>query len=94
MQPSVALFYFYTMATKNKNLSEFNTKKVPSGRGKKIGIVVSEWNKEITERIWIFRKFRQNFTLALAKQFKQYQKWKIEKLSYENIQECGICRSR
>ncbi len=49
MQPSVALFYFYTMATKNKNLSEFDPKKVPSGRGKKIGIVVSEWNEEITE---------------------------------------------
>ena len=37
------------MATKNKNLSAFDSKKVPSGRGKKIGIVVSEWNHEITE---------------------------------------------
>ena len=37
------------MATKNKNLSDFDPKKVPSGRGKKIGIVVSEWNEEITE---------------------------------------------
>jgi len=36
------------MATKNKNLSVFNPKEVPSGRGKKIGIVVSEWNDEIT----------------------------------------------
>tara|TARA_B100001094_G_C17663141_1_gene545180 strand:- start:2 stop:496 length:495 start_codon:yes stop_codon:yes gene_type:complete len=37
------------MATKNKNLSSFDPKKVPSGRGKKIGIIVSEWNDEITE---------------------------------------------
>lgn len=37
------------MATKNKNLSEFNVSEVPSGRGKKIAIVVSEWNTEITE---------------------------------------------
>ena len=36
------------MATKNKNLSAFNPKDVPSGRGKKIGIVVSEWNDDIT----------------------------------------------
>lgn len=36
------------MASKNKNLSAFDVNKVPSGRGKKIGIVVSEWNSEIT----------------------------------------------
>ena len=45
----VALFYFCTMATKNTNLSAFDSKKVPSGRGKKIGLVISEWNSEITE---------------------------------------------
>ncbi len=45
----VALFYFCNMATKNKNLSAFNPKKVPSGKGKKIGVVISEWNSEITE---------------------------------------------
>lgn len=37
------------MATKNKNLSAFDPKTVPSGSGKKIGIIVSEWNEEITE---------------------------------------------
>lgn len=36
------------MATKNKNLSQYKVSEVPSGRGKKIGIVVSEWNSEIT----------------------------------------------
>tara|TARA_Y100000739_G_C20507255_1_gene417832 strand:+ start:173 stop:664 length:492 start_codon:yes stop_codon:yes gene_type:complete len=37
------------MATKNKNLSSFDPKTIPSGRGKKIGLVISEWNTEITE---------------------------------------------
>ena len=37
------------MATKNKNLSSFDLKTIPSGRGKKIGLVISEWNTEITE---------------------------------------------
>lgn len=37
------------MATKNKNLSEYNKADVPAGRGKKIALVVSEWNKEITD---------------------------------------------
>ena len=45
----VALFYFCTMATKNNNLSAFDSKKIPSGRGKKIGVIISEWNAEITE---------------------------------------------
>lgn len=36
------------MATKNKNLSVYDPKNVPSGKGKKIGIVVSEWNAEVT----------------------------------------------
>jgi 6,7-dimethyl-8-ribityllumazine synthase len=34
------------MAT--KNLSDYNFEKVPSGKGLRIGIVVSEWNREIT----------------------------------------------
>ena len=37
------------MATKNKNLSFFDPETIPSGRGKKIGLVISEWNSEITE---------------------------------------------
>ncbi len=36
------------MATKNKNLSIYDPRNIPSGSGKKIGIVVSEWNSEIT----------------------------------------------
>ncbi len=36
------------MATSLKNLSKYNVKTVPSGKGKKIGIVISEWNQDIT----------------------------------------------
>jgi 6,7-dimethyl-8-ribityllumazine synthase len=36
------------MSTKKQNLSALDTKKVPSGKGKKVAIVVSEWNNEIT----------------------------------------------
>jgi 6,7-dimethyl-8-ribityllumazine synthase len=36
------------MATINRNLSYFNPTEVPNGSDFKIGIVVSEWNSEIT----------------------------------------------
>lgn len=36
------------MATAQKNLSSYNPDDVPSGSGKKIGIVVAEWNEEVT----------------------------------------------
>lgn len=36
------------MATEHHNLSYFNEKDVPNGADFKIGIVVSEWNSEIT----------------------------------------------
>lgn len=36
------------MASSEKNLSTFDSDTVPSGKGKKIGIVISEWNNEIT----------------------------------------------
>ena len=36
------------MATINRNLSYFNPTEIPNGLGFKIGIVVSEWNSEIT----------------------------------------------
>lgn len=36
------------MATKNHNLSEYNPETVPDGAGMRIGIVVSEWNENIT----------------------------------------------
>lgn len=36
------------MATIHKNLSDFDPSQVPSGKGKKIAIVVAEWNEDIT----------------------------------------------
>ncbi|HEU4718382.1 MAG TPA: 6,7-dimethyl-8-ribityllumazine synthase [Bacteroidia bacterium] len=36
------------MATALKNLSQHDPEKVPSGKGKKIAVVVSEWNSEVT----------------------------------------------
>jgi len=39
------------MASHLKNLSGYDKNKIPSGKGMKIGIVVSEWNDEITEKL-------------------------------------------
>ena len=39
------------MATQNKNLSLFNKADIPSAKGMRIGIVVSNWNKEITSNL-------------------------------------------
>lgn len=39
------------MATQNKNLSEYDAATIPSAADMKIGIVVSEWNTEITEAL-------------------------------------------
>lgn len=36
------------MSSSLKNLSDFNHTTIPNGAGMRIGIVVSEWNKEIT----------------------------------------------
>jgi len=36
------------MATENKNLSNYNKEEIPNGADFKIGIVVSEWNYDIT----------------------------------------------
>lgn len=36
------------MASSIKNLSDFNHTTIPNGAGMRIGIVVSEWNREIT----------------------------------------------
>lgn len=36
------------MATKNHNLSDYDINKVPDATGMKVGIVVSEWNENVT----------------------------------------------
>jgi len=40
------------MATIHSNLSAYDKAEVPSGEGKKISIVVAEWNAEITENLF------------------------------------------
>ena len=39
------------MATQLQNLSSYDASSVPSGKGKRIGIVVSEWNPTITNAL-------------------------------------------
>ncbi len=40
------------MSTKNTNLSHFNKEEVPNAKGLSFGIVVSEWNENITEGLY------------------------------------------
>ncbi len=40
------------MATKNKNLSEYDKATIPNAKNLRFGIVVSEWNSEITEGLF------------------------------------------
>lgn len=40
------------MATKNKNLSVYDKTTIPNANGLRFGIVVSEWNSEITEGLY------------------------------------------
>jgi 6,7-dimethyl-8-ribityllumazine synthase len=41
-------FIFFRMATILKSLSDYDHTQVPSGKGKRIAVVVAEWNSEIT----------------------------------------------
>ena len=41
-------FEEYNMATKNHNLSAYDIESVPNAQGMRFGIVVSEWNENIT----------------------------------------------
>lgn len=40
------------MATSNKNLSVYDKKTIPNAKALRFGIVVSEWNTEITEGLY------------------------------------------
>lgn len=44
--------FFYFMATSLKNLSDNQVKGLKDMSGKKVGIVVSEWNTEVTEALY------------------------------------------
>ena len=40
------------MATENKNLSVYDKNKIPNAKNLRFGIVVSDWNDEITEALY------------------------------------------
>ncbi len=40
------------MATENKNLSEYDKNTIPNAKDFRFGIVVSEWNENITEGLY------------------------------------------
>lgn len=40
------------MATENQNLSEYDKNSIPNAKNFRFGIVVSEWNSEITENLY------------------------------------------
>ena len=40
------------MATANNNLSKYDVSRLPDGKNSRIALVVSEWNKEITEALF------------------------------------------
>jgi 6,7-dimethyl-8-ribityllumazine synthase len=50
------------MATANKNLSTYNKEEIPNAKEFKFGIVVSEWNPEITQNLFqgAFDAFLEN----------------------------------
>ena len=41
------------MASANKNLSKYDSSMVPNGTSFRICLIVSEWNHEITNRLYI-----------------------------------------
>ena len=41
------------MATNNKNLSDYNIEKLPSAKGMRFAIIVSEWNRKITNNLFL-----------------------------------------
>jgi 6,7-dimethyl-8-ribityllumazine synthase len=41
-------FFIHSMASRLKNLSDYDTSQVPTGHGRKFVIVVAEWNNKVT----------------------------------------------
>ena len=46
------LFFANVMATANKYLSDFDYSQAPSAKDMKIGVVVADWNEQITEKLY------------------------------------------
>ena len=60
------------MSTSDNNLSNYNSSNVPNGYGLKIALIVSEWNSEITEKLYegAFKTLIENG--VLKKDIKRY----------------------
>ena len=60
------------MSTSDNNLSNYNSLNVPNGSSLKIALIVSEWNSEITEKLYegAFKTLIENG--VLKKDIKRY----------------------
>lgn len=62
------------MATAGKNLSQYNREEIPNADDLKIGLVVSQWNSEITEALY---KGAYNTLLECGTPTKNIIKWNV-----------------
>ena len=69
------------MSTALKNLSSFNKDEVPSGKDGIFGIVVSEWNSEITDALLegAIETLKENLSDFFSKYPRIYKKYRMEK---------------
>lgn len=72
------------MATSGKNLSEYDKSTIPDAKNLKIGVVVSEWNNEITEKL--FQGAQETF-LDCGGQLKNLTRWDVPG-SFELVYAC------
>ena len=54
------------MSSSHKNLNEFSNRPIPSGNGKKVAIIVSEWNEKITGALYdaCYKSLLEHGTIA------------------------------
>src|SRR5690606_12843851 len=72
------------MATAGKNLSDYNPSEIPDAKNLRVGVVVSEWNQEITERL--FEGVRTTF-LDCGGQEDHLKRWDVPG-SFELVYGC------
>lgn len=72
------------MSTAGKNLSEYDKSQIPDAKDLRIGVVVSEWNAEITERL--FQGAKETF-LDCGGDSKNLVRWDVPG-SFELVHGC------
>lgn len=72
------------MATAGKNLSDYNRSEIPDAKNLRVGVVVSEWNQEITERL--FQGVKTTF-LDCGGQESNLKRWNVPG-SFELVYGC------